>query len=148
MTTETPQIVVRLADGEERPAETYPDESYNCPFCGAAVSREGVIWDREVWDRRGCANPACTVNMSTEELAAKRARDAEREAVQASGDALATALLQAVDERREREAGLWAELKTRAEQDGCCLRCLWRSRWSVGEPTFRRHRTADYHQGR
>lgn len=157
-------VVLTLADGEAREAKTYPLGDYSCPFCsGAVISPAGFEYGqqlnaehyaklgeayeiqpypqymRDVWEARGCANPACRVLLNAEQLAEARERIARREAEEAARRRNHELAMERIRQSREAEAALWDELRGKAEAAGQCVRCLRRSYWQT-RPKFVRHR--------
>jgi hypothetical protein len=160
-------FAVALADGSERMTSLDVWLEYVCPWCSYVVTSEegdaerqrvsreyaelaGETFvprdfsqrDREVYDRRGCANPACLVNMTAEQLTAQceraAAADAERE--RQAGISRWHANYMAETQRREDEA--WAAVRIRAEEAGQCLACLRASYWQ-SRPNLVRHRSPE-----
>jgi len=161
-------VVLVLADGRSREAESLPLGDYRCPWCGGAVpspeswrdtqeanariyARQGEDYRREVyprymlevWERRGCGNPACRVNMSAGVLAETERKQAERAAEDARRKRIHERAMERIRETREEEARLWAELSLQAEQAGQCRACLRISGWRYGRPRLVRHRDPD-----
>jgi hypothetical protein len=161
-------LIMRTADNEAREARTYPDGSYSCPFCGAAVmspagwgemqrlnaehyARSGEAYTIELYPRsmrlvfemQGCPNPACITLLNPVDLASRRAYLAEREAEDAQRKRMHESAMQRIAESREADAALWQELAARAESAGQCLRCLRASYWrSEHSRRMVRHRDA------
>jgi hypothetical protein len=144
---QTPQVAparVALADGETREiTKRWPDGSYSCPYCESPViaGRHRPEWDR------GCENPGCTVNMTAEQLAAWRQREAAQAERRREREALDASLTRMAEDRRREEAELWAKVAAEATERGACLDCLRRSCWR-SHPKFVRHRTAHHHAPR
>jgi Bifunctional DNA primase/polymerase, N-terminal/SNF2-related domain len=141
----TPPTALTLADGQMRPVtKTWPDGSYACPWCESPAGTPGEA--RAEWDR-GCANPACRVNMSAEQLAASRQREADEAARWQQAESIRRFNMRMAEEREQSEAELWDSLAAEAQERGACLTCLRTSRWRSGrdQAKFVRHRTASYH---
>src|SRR5262245_58688971 len=95
---------------------TYPDGSFDCPFCAAAI----------ITPKTTCENPWCLANpiMSVtcaQELDAKRERALQEAAERKRNHELAMARIeQERQERLERSQALYQEARAK----GACLRCL------------------------
>ncbi len=129
-----------LADGETRPVEkTWPDGSYECPFCGSPGNRPG--------QPAGCPNPGCMVNMNAAQLAAARERHAAGDARKRHNASIARFEARQAEERHKADAALWDELAAQAAQRGACLQCLAESDWRGDRrrARFIRHRKPGYH---
>jgi hypothetical protein len=143
-TQQVPPARVVLTDGETREiTKRWPDGSYSCPYCESPViaGRHRSEWDR------GCENPGCTVNMTAEQLAAFRQREAAQAERRREREALDASLARMAEDRRREEAELWAKVAAEATERGACLECLRRSCWR-SHPKFVRHRTAHHHAPR
>jgi hypothetical protein len=129
---------MRIATGESRPVtQSWPDGSFTCPWCGAANSPGAT----------GCFNPACWASpyASAERVSAERAHRAELQRQLNEQRALAETAETSLKASRERDAKLWTERRTDAEQRGACLICLRRSDWRH-QPRFVKHRRTDFHE--
>jgi hypothetical protein len=129
-----------LVDGESCPVtKTWPDGAFGCPFCESPCPAGGT----------GCTNPGCRVNMTADQLAAARRRDAEEGERKRSAQDIADFVARQANERRAREAALWEELTAEAERRGACMQCLSESDWRGDRERakFVRHRRADFHGG-
>ncbi len=167
-TIERPALAVTmtLADGEAREAKVYPLGDYACPFCDAAVispsgwaygqqlnaehyAKAGEAYEiqpyprymAEQWLACECPNPCCLVNMNVEQLAATRARIADREAGEARRKRDHEYAMQRIAESRAAEDALWAEVSCKAREAGQCVSCLRASYWQ-SRPKLVRHRDA------
>jgi hypothetical protein len=132
--TTTPEVVTNCL-GESRPVKSsWPDGSYACPFCQAAVTPS----HRE----RPCPNPMCEANPYTkpEEILRRREQQAEHEREVARRKAQAEHMSAYARDWRERQA---AEVAA-ARDAGYCTTCFVRS----GHRRHVRHRTPDYHEQR
>lgn len=114
----------------------WPDGSYNCPVCHAAV-RPGAA---------GCPNPACFARVSPpypvekarEILAREEARASEEKAQQEAREFSARWRR----ETEEREAQQTREVTAEAQRRGACVSCALESaRWGR-PPKFTVHRKA------
>lgn len=146
---------VRSVLGEVRFARTFPEGSFNCPFCGAAVFpgevrthsvRAEVL---EAWRAAGfapvCGNPVCDAGPTTARYALERRAEREaRAAREREWRARTDAMDRYAAAAREREARLAAEWRETAERDGVCFTCLRASRGAKRIS----HRSAEYHARR
>lgn len=153
-------VIVVLADGETRAAALVNGSSYLCPWCDAPVLSPEAWQDHEqllaedrqrcgdpalaphpyppdlaaAWNDAGCPSPACVVSMTAGQLAAWR----ERQRLAAARQRDREAARQLNDERQQAQDELWERLASEAAAQGACLRCLRRSPWTSGSPTFTR----------
>jgi hypothetical protein len=111
--------------GRKRLADPYPDGSYNCPFCWAAVRPADG----------GCPNPACVARPG---FPAETAREwlAKEEAKREEDARRAWQEQHAKDRATEREQKR-QEAIVEANQRGACLRCLFDR---YGRVKFVKHR--------
>jgi len=163
-----PALTLTLADGRAREAKTYPLGDYSCPWCGGAVpspaswqdtqdanaaiyARQGEDYQPqpyprymlEVWERKGCGNPMCRMNMSAAALAETERRQAEHAAAQARRKRDHELAMERIRETREEHSRLWDELGALAAQAGQCRACLQASDWRYGRARLVRHRNPD-----
>lgn len=156
-TIEQPDVVtygtriLTTLDGEEREAKTYPDGSYSCPWCGAAVlapSDERSYGDMiRAFDEGRCPNPCCLngIYATLATIARTRQERAEREASLAEARRRSESFARYVDATRAAEKRAYAWLKAEAEEGGYCPICI------MGYHHKRvRHRTdpEEFHAGR
>jgi hypothetical protein len=119
----------------------WPDGSYNCPFCWAAVKGGGP-----------CQNPACVANprypaeRAREDVARAEARKREEEEREKSREWSKKYQEERRREEEERAQAILAEAKKR----GACLRCLDLRHAAVTgrKPKFVKHRKACPKEGR
>jgi hypothetical protein len=110
------RVLVRDVLGRERePDKTWPDGSYNCPFCFAAVHPEA----------RPCPNPACTANPA---FPIERAREAVARAEERAEEAhkrerLAEWTQKYREDSRRQALERVAAIQTEAMRRGACVRC-------------------------
>jgi hypothetical protein len=127
--------VVRDVTGEMRAVEqAWPDGSYSCPFCGAAVLPSE--------SERPCPNPQCAANPRMDPETVLRRRQEHTESEQRAQDERARWARISESMLRERE-GREQEV-SEAEEAGYCTQCFIRS----GHRRRVRHRTPDYHAAR
>lgn len=132
--TTTPEVVTNCL-GESRPVmSSWPDGSYGCPFCQAAVTPS----HRE----RPCPNPMCEASpyAKPEDILRRREQQAEREREAAHRRAVGEQMSAYARRWREQQA---AEVAA-ARDAGYCTLCFVRS----GHRRRVRHRTPDYHEQR
>lgn len=136
----TPQLVTDCL-GRTRATKAYPDGSYNCPFCWAAVNV-----DTPAFKALKCPNPACfalggdgrsypieTAQAVLEAVARKRQEDKEREDLRAWRETYAHE--QAEEKRKERE-----QIIKTAEEKGACTPCALHSAKFGQTPKYIKHR--------
>lgn len=127
-------IVTDCLGRERSPEKVFPDGSYNCPFCCAAVL---AAWD-------GCQNPACLARVSPPYPAARAISElAEQEKRQGEEDARVTNhRIWLEQQRADHEEKIAWESEQLAECDrrGACRRCLFPSGYRSVK--FIRHRRA------
>jgi hypothetical protein len=119
--------------GRSRPkGKVWPDGSYNCPFCFAAVPGGET-----------CPNPACFANprypvaRAREELALAEAREREKEA-RAKHQEWQNRYY---EEQRQERAKREQEILSEARERGACIRCLdVKSALYGRKPKFVKHR--------
>lgn len=124
-----PPLSITTIDGETRlVTRTWPDGSWDCPFCSAVCDPKGQYYQLRSWPGL-CANPACIVGgrgdaESVAKIRLERQQDEERKSRRAF-------LLKAQDEAAaEREHNRQAALEafmTEAREHGYCARCWTRS---------------------
>jgi len=122
--------------GREREiAQTFPDGSFTCPFCAAAV-----ITPAERCKNPGCpastyaiANPACAETFR-EKIAAEARRQAEERERRLNHERAMTR----ITEDNARHEAWRAEQIAEATRRGACLRCLFAPGWE--RVKFVRHR--------
>lgn len=156
--------VIALADGEAREADRDPFGSYACPFCGGvtpspqgwAANEASLVryyagpgetyqprpysdGDARAHQSGGCANPACPVNMTADQLAAWRQHQADAEADRGRQQRLSASLTEAAQRRQRERDEKWAKLSTEARVAGQCVACLAASYWE-SRPKRIRHR--------
>ena len=132
--TTTPETVTNCL-GEPLPiAQTWPDGSYNCPFCGAVVTPS----HRD----RPCPNPACQASpwAKPADVLRRREQYAEAERERERRKAASERMIAAHHEWQEQQAAAVAQ----ARDAGYCTLCFVRS----GNRKRVRHRTPDYHEHR
>ncbi|HEV3072120.1 MAG TPA: hypothetical protein VGY76_11935 [Solirubrobacteraceae bacterium] len=132
--TTTPEVVTNCL-GESRPiTSSWPDGSYACPFCEAAV----LPSHRE----RPCPNPMCEASPYTkpEEILRRREQLAESEHEAAQRKAQTEQMIAYSRQWQEQQA---AEVAA-ARDAGYCVVCFVRS----GHRRRVRHRTPNYHEQR
>lgn len=102
--------------GRERPADkVWPDGSYNCPFCWAAVFP----------DKRPCPNPACTANpgypieRAREELARQEQREKERR----EREKLEDWRREYAEQRHQERLAVLTNIQSEAMRRGACVDC-------------------------
>lgn len=127
-------MLISLATGETREVTTvYPDGHHSCPWCGDNLATA---------DR--CPNPGCLRNQPVEQVRARQAAQARRDA-DAAVRQQATATVRDAAEERERERTRdWVRWATEAQKRGSCMTCLEES-FRRGRPRLVRHRTPDFH---
>jgi hypothetical protein len=104
---------VTLADGESRPVDrTWPDGSWECPWCWSPVRAE---------------EPACDTMLGAAGLAARRADQQRREEEEQRERGWQEYRVRAAAERAAARDAAWAEVSASAQAAGQCLRCLRRS---------------------
>lgn len=135
--------------GRVREAQEYPDGSYNCPFCTAAVlagtpaHEAGACPSPGCYARGGAGMPAYPVERAQQEVAAAERRQQEQEA--RARQVQHSAAYAAESRRREREQldSIQAEARAR----GACPACaLDSARWGRA-PKYTKHRGACPKQG-
>ena len=131
-----PQTMLRDVLNRERPVtRTYPDGSFDCPFCAAAVLAPAAR----------CENPWCPASTYAIEhpssallFQAKLDEEVRRQAETAERAANhTTAMAQIAEDRRAHEAWLDAQYKE-ARRLGACLRCVVQPGWERSK--FIKHR--------
>jgi hypothetical protein len=149
-------FAVALADGSTRMTSLDVWREYVCPWCSYVVcsaegdaerqrvSREyaelaGETFipraysqrEREVYDRRGCANPACLVNMTIEQLTAQREHQAAADAERERREGINRWFTNYRAETAAAEDAAWAAIRDQATAAGQCLACLRASYWQT-----------------
>lgn len=130
-------MIVANALGETREVErVYPDGSYSCPFCMAAVMAD---------DAKPCPNPMCEANprANADEIRARRVERARREAERVERDKRSRIQAETTRQWREREDERFRSELADVREAGQCVECFVRS------PSHRRtrvrHRSPDFH---
>ena len=143
-----PPASITTIDGETREVtKTWPDGSWDCPFCSAVCDPSGQYYQLRNWDGP-CANPACIVGGAgtaerVAEIRLRRAQEAER----ASQRAWLHKLQE--DERIARQESRQAAMeafRAEAQEHGYCLECWGRStQWGMWLDRAKkvRHRTPE-----
>jgi len=127
-------MIIRDVLGRELPVtKMYADGSYNCPFCGSAVTGQ---WARYV----ACGNPACPANPAFPvEIARTRLAESEARLEEERRRQASLAWSKEYSRSRDDEHRAWeAEQIARARAGGYCERCLFQSGWERAK--FIRHR--------
>jgi hypothetical protein len=131
-------VIITDCLGREREVtRTWPDGSYNCPFCDYAVPAAGLEFDHGVKDlvpvHVGCQNPACFARVNPpypadrarEDLRCHEAQLAEEVRRKREVEWVRQAQKQRTEEHAVWQASQRAECVTR----GCCLNCLFQPGW-------------------
>lgn len=133
-------VVVDCLGRERRPEKIYPDGSWNCPFCWAAVVAGTPEHEASACPNPGCfaRGPSCPFpRAEAERLLAEQERRAreqkEREDLNRERERLARERVEA----RDRQV---AYVSAEAERRGACERCAERSTRFGGAPKYTRHR--------
>jgi len=109
-------MIIRDCLGRERePDKIWPDGSYNCPFCWAAVRSTDS----------GCPNPACTarpgypIERAREELARQEQRAKETR----EREELDEWRRKYAEERHQERLAVLANIQSEAIRRGACIDC-------------------------
>jgi len=131
----TPSNVIDVLGRSRLVRDTYPDGSFTCPFCDAAV-----IAPAERCENPGCsastyaiANPACAETFR-EKIAAEERRQAEEAERRLNHERAMTR----ITEDNARHEAWRQEQIAEANRRGACLRCLFAPGWE--RVKFIRHR--------
>jgi hypothetical protein len=143
--TFAPILIVTFGGETRKPLHVYPNGSYRCPYCGAAVLLDEDQHDREAEVQEGtdwrysfskemsrayhekkCHNPACIASIyataesiaQTREVWAKRAR--EEQQWKDRSDAMERRRVEEKAQEEKRKAELIAE----AHEHGYCPACI------------------------
>lgn len=159
-------VTVTIATGESRTAERYPDGSYGCPWCGAAVASpdhptyvergDYPRYMREAFEANACGNPWCFAYPSTtvERIEAERAKQAQRAREEAERKANHERAMARIEAEQQARTDAWTAARAEAERRGACVACLRASAWWTfgsaynppdrpdGRAKFVRHRAA------
>lgn len=129
-------LVICNVLGEERTAvKVWPDGSYTCPWCGAAVIPGET---KPFGPDRPCGNPWCEAGgASVEQVLERRRRAAEEKARREATERRTAELARWNEEARQRRAQEEQELA----EAGQCVVCFRRS----GGRRRVRHRRPDFH---
>jgi hypothetical protein len=134
-------MIIRDCLGRERPVDkTWPDGSYNCPFCNYAAKVDPVTF------AGGCPNPACFARVDANgaldfppDVARKRLADLEKASAEEKSRASIAQFQRDYANKRAEEAFAARKAATEeCERRGACVRCLFQR--ADGRPQFIRHR--------
>lgn len=127
--------VIRDVLGRERAVQrTWPDGSWECPFCYNAVIAER--------GEAACRNPGCCANPDMPIAAAQKLVDtaarAERERTER--EKLAEWRREAREQEARERSAAWAEISAECERRGACVHCAHEHFRSYRPPRYVRHR--------